>query len=274
MKIVAGIVLYNPNIDRLKLSIEELNKVVDMICLVDNGSSNINEINSIINNKVYIIKNHNNLGIAKALNQLIDYALDNKTTYLLTLDQDSIFLEESLRELLKYTYLENTALLCPIINDLNRNKMVSFSGQYREIDRCITSGTVMNLELCQKVGYFDEKMFIDYVDFDYCKRVINIGMKIVQVKDSIINHEIGKRSKKKLLFWIVYPTNHSPKRIYYYSRNILYYCKKFKKSMTLQEKMKEYIYMLWKFVSIVLYEENKTAKIRYFIKGINDNKKL
>lgn len=274
MKIVAGIVLYNPDIDRLKLSINQLKKVVDMIYLVDNGSSNIDEIDSLIDNKIYIIKNDNNLGIAKALNQLFDCAIRNHASYLLTLDQDSIFEEKRLRELLKYLNLENVALLCPVINDLNRNKIVNFSDQYREICRCITSGTLMNLELCQEVGYFDEKMFIDYVDFDYCKRVINARMKIVQVKDAIINHEIGKRSKKKLLFWTVYPTNHSSKRIYYYARNILYYCRKFKNSMTVKEKIKEYVYLFWKLVSIIFYEEKKGEKISEFFKGIKDSKHL
>lgn len=274
MKIVAGIVLYNPDISRLKSSINELNKVVDVICLVDNNSSNINEVEKLSNNKVKIIKNKTNLGIAKALNQLFDYALNNKASHLLTLDQDSVFLEKNLNKLLEYTYLENIALLCPIINDLNKNKTPNFKTNYREIDRCITSGTLMNIELCKEIGYFDEKMFIDYVDFDYCKRVRNNNMKIVQIKDSIINHEIGKRSKKKLLFLTVYPTNHSPKRIYYYARNIKYYCKKFKNSMTIKEKVKEYIYLIWKFTSIALYEENKYEKISFFIKGLKDSKHL
>lgn len=274
MRIVAGIVLYNPNINRLKLSIFELAKVVDMICLVDNGSFNIDEVSTLANEKINIIKNDNNLGIAKALNQLFNYALNNKASYLLTLDQDSIFSEMALNELLKYTNIENTAILCPIINDLNKNNKIKRNNDYKEVNRCITSGTLMNLKLCQKIGYFDEKMFIDYVDFDYCKRVKNKKMRIIQVNNSIIDHEIGKRSKRRFLFFQVYPTNHSPIRIYYYSRNIKYYCKKFKSEMTIKEKVKEYIYLMWKLLSVILYEKSKCQKISYFFKGIKDSKYL
>lgn len=274
MKVVAGIVLYNPDINRLKSSISELISEVDKICLIDNASLNINDIEKLATNNVFVIKNEKNFGIAKALNQLLDFSYQTKADYLLTLDQDSILKKSMLEIMLNYVNEKDVAMICPIINDLNRKKVIKQQNKIKELDRCITSGTLMNLELCKEIGYFDEKMFIDYVDFDYCKRIKLAGKKIIRVKGAVINHEIGKRSKHKFLFLTVYPTNHNSTRIYYYARNIKYYCRKYKNSMDFKEKLMEYMYLVWKFVSIILYEDYKKEKIKKFVIGLKDSKKI
>ena len=274
MKVVAGIVLYNPDINRLKSSISELISEVDKICLIDNASLNINDIEKLATNNVFIIKNEKNFGIAKALNQLLDFSYQTKADYLLTLDQDSVLEKSMLKIMLNYVGEKQVAMICPVINDLNRKNVVEQQNKIKEVERCITSGTLMNLKLCKEIGYFDEKMFIDYVDFDYCKRVKLAGKKIIRVKDAIINHEIGKRSKHKFLFFTVYPTNHNSTRIYYYARNIKYYLKKFNNQMTIKEKLIEYRYLFWKLFCIIFYEKQKEKKIRMFFKGIKDSKKM
>lgn len=273
MKLLAGIILYNPNIEHLKLSISELS-IPSEICLIDNGSKNIEEIRKLKNKKVKLIENSTNFGIAKALNQLLDYAQLNNFSNLLTLDQDSILKNEMLKNMTNYINKENVALICPLINDLNKNKRIVQNENVVEVKRCITSGTIMNLKECKKIGKFDEKMFIDYVDFDYCKRVLLNNKKIIRLKNAVIDHEVGKRSSRKFLFINVYPTNHNPKRIYFYARNIKYYMQKFSKEMSLIEKIVEYKYLSWKLISIILYEKNKREKIIMFYKGIRDSKKM
>ena len=46
MKYIAGIVLYNPDLGRLKENIESICKQVDKVILIDNGSDNRREIES------------------------------------------------------------------------------------------------------------------------------------------------------------------------------------------------------------------------------------
>ena len=48
MKYIAGIVLYNPDLGRLKENIESICKQVDKVILIDNGSDNIREIEDLI----------------------------------------------------------------------------------------------------------------------------------------------------------------------------------------------------------------------------------
>ena len=70
--IFAGIVLFNPEINRLKENITHILGQVNQLILVDNGSNNKEEIRSEIQNfdtdKIIYIDLHKNIGIAAALN--------------------------------------------------------------------------------------------------------------------------------------------------------------------------------------------------------------
>ena len=79
MKYIAGIVLYNPDLGRLKENIESICKQVDKVILIDNGSDNIREIEDLIKEYLncILLKNGENMGIAYALNQILKYAYEN-----------------------------------------------------------------------------------------------------------------------------------------------------------------------------------------------------
>lgn len=269
MDLAIGIVLFNPDIINLEKSINEILKVSNTIILIDNNSKNITEIKGLIKkyDKIILIENSNNFGIAKALNQILAKAYSTNSKYLLTLDQDSTLSKEDILKMLQYKNIKNVAIICPIINDLNKNKKMKQIEEYVEIDRCITSGSLMNLEICKTIGNFDEKMFIDYVDFEYCKRIKLQGFKIIRIRDAVINHEIGKRTKRKFLFMTVFPTNHNYKRTFYYVKNIRYYLKKYKRKMTFREKITEYKYLLWRLITILFYEKNKKMKLKSYFDG-------
>lgn len=171
MKLVAGIILYNPNMDILKKSIQALSDVVDMIILVDNASENIEDIQKLVNNDVILIKNNENLGVAEALNIMMDRSSKMRATNLLTLDQDSIIDKNMISKMKYYLTSSVIAIVCPRFIDVNKKKQRKVKSKIEYVNRCITSGSVMNLAICNKIGKFDASMFIDYVDFDYCKRI-------------------------------------------------------------------------------------------------------
>ncbi len=274
MKLSVGIVLYNPNIDNLKNNIKEIEEIADYIFLIDNNSKNFDLIKKIHKGNIIVKSNSSNLGIAKALNQILELSYEKNVDYLLTLDQDSILSKKTIEEMLKYVNNKDVAIVCPIINDLNRNKQAIQKEETLEVNRCITSGSLMNLKVCKDIGFFDEKMFIDYVDFDYCKRITLSNKKILRIKNAVLDHEIGKRSTRKFLFWQVYPTNHNANRIYFFSRNIKYYLRKYSKRLSFKEYLHDYIHLAWKLVCIILYENDKRNKIQKFFNGIKDSKKM
>ena len=275
MNFAIGIVLYNCNIDKICKTIEEYIKKAKNIILVDNNSENIQTIETIIKNykNIILIKNSKNEGIAVALNQILKTAYNKNVDYLLTLDQDSFLQFKYLEKMAEYIN-DDVAIVCPEIIDLNKKKNKIISSEYQSVPRCITSGSFMNLSVCKKIGDFDEKMFIDYVDFDYSKRITLAGYKIYKIKDCFLQHEIGKRTTRKFLWIDVYPTNHSEFRVYYYFRNMHYYYLKFKKQMKLKEKINEIVRICWKYVSIVLYEKDKIKKIKSANRGFADSKKM
>ncbi|MCA1386833.1 glycosyltransferase, partial [Bradyrhizobium sp. BRP05] len=73
MNICAGIVLFNPEIERLNENIEHIRKQVPMVILVDNGSSNLEDVKSLIYDlpNIILLENGKNLGIAQALNRIL-----------------------------------------------------------------------------------------------------------------------------------------------------------------------------------------------------------
>ena len=70
-KIAAGIVLYNPDIDRLKKNLEAIAPQVEKVFLVDNHSDHIENIKKLLEQfpVCELIENEKNAGIATALNQ-------------------------------------------------------------------------------------------------------------------------------------------------------------------------------------------------------------
>lgn len=273
--LTVGVVLYNFKLEKIKKIVEEYEKHVYKFIFVDNNSKNYNEAEEYFksNPNILIIKNDKNEGIAKALNQILEKAYEINAKYLLTLDQDSYIELDPLIKMEKFID-DDIAIICPEIYDLNKKYNKLLKNGNKEVTRCITSGSLMNLKVCKKIGYFDEKMFIDYVDFDYCKRIIMSNYKILKIKDCFLKHEVGKRTIKKFLWIYVYPTNHSPERNYYYMRNVRYYCLKHNKSMSTYEKLYEYIRIIWRYTSIILYEENKKEKIKAVNRGFKDAKEM
>lgn len=288
MKIAAGIVLMNPQIERLKNNISSVINQVDCLCLIDNHSENIAEIKQLVTkfNNIILIELDENKGIAFALNRIVDFADNNNCEWVLTLDQDSICPDNLIDEYKKYLGYDSTvAMFTPKIVDLNEGNgsAVDYKGDFEYVERCITSAGLLNVKSSRAVGNFDERMFIDYVDFDLCQNLLNHGYKILRVNTAELVHEvgnaqkitlfnrIGKVFKIKKLQKTVYTYNHSPLRTYYYVRNTLYYIAKYKDTINVAAEKRCLIrWLALKF----LFEKEKTAKIKATIKGIRDSKIL
>ena len=129
MKICAGIVLYNPDIDRLIENIDSINMQVKEIVLVDNASKNTQEIQDMILSKypeIVYIRNKINEGIAKALNQILNYSEKNGYEAFLTLDQDSICNSELVEKYLRINCPQIGQISCRIIDRLRDLMMIIY----------------------------------------------------------------------------------------------------------------------------------------------------
>lgn len=266
-KICAGIVLYNPDIDRLKENIEAIVEQVQVVYLQDNGSSNISHVEEFIKkqNKVILLKNPTNKGIAWALNRLCERGLKDGFDWILTLDQDSVCPENMISSF--ECYLKNTDMLCPKIVDRNYGLLDGSNLETEIVKECITSGCLLKLQSWEKINGFDEVMFIDGVDFEFCYRLGKAGMKILRVNGIILYHEIGNISTRKFFGLRVIVKNHSSFRKYYISRNIIYMARKRKNILLIIKGILQEIKLLG---IVLLYEEDKKNKIISILKGICD----
>lgn len=287
LKAAAGITLYQPNIERLKKNIDSIHPQVDCVYLVDNGSQNISQIKTLTQNyeNIKLIENGENLGIAKALNQMSESAFKDGFDWILTLDQDTVVESELIKKYSRYTEIDRVALLTPCIDDENEPDIIRSSVEvpYEPVKRCYTSASFTLLSAWKEVGGYDEKLFIDCVDFDYCTTLIEHGYCLIRDNEAVVYHRLGHAKEVRFFMPIgrffgihklkkpFYTYNHSPLRTYYYARNIKYYMYKHRNSINRFTEWRVYIQWL---VLKLGFESDKFKKLKAIIKGRIDANKM
>lgn len=269
MNVIAGIVTFNPNIDKLKENLSSVISQVDEIVIADNGSANVVEIEKLIDkyDGLQLINNKKNLGIAAALNQLCHYGKEKGYQWILTLDQDSVCPHDMLEHLVS-SIKPNTAIVAPNIIYRNNAEYAEQgeSGAY-EVAWVITSASLTNLNVWEHIGGFDEALFIDGVDKDFCFRARLAGYVILKCYDTILLHELGNLKCIKVFGKVIYVTHHSAGRKYYMARNAIYLDKKY----GTREAFRSIIKLVTK---TVLFEKQKIDKSFQILGGVVDGMKM
>lgn len=270
--IIAGIVLFNPNITRLNENINSVINQVDKVVLINNASSNFNDVITCISNykKCYLINNDSNLGIATALNQLVNYAYKQGCDWVLTLDQDSVCKPNLLNYYKEYINAEKVAMMSCLIKDRNFSleEDQGCNGEFDYIKTCITSGSFLNVKRCMEVGGFDNKMFIDRVDTDMCYTLREHGYKVIKVNYLGLLHEVGYKTRtKRILGKEVVIFNHSAFRSYYIIRNAIYFVRKHKKYINVR---RTYFSAYRRILVFIFFEDDKWKKFKASIRGLID----
>lgn len=271
-KVLAGIVLFNPDIERLQQNINAIKGQVDKLILVDNGSTDTQYKKLLDISDVEYVGNDSNKGIAFALNQILQYAYDNDYSWALTLDQDSVVAQNLMSVYSGIAKKDEVGIVCCKTIDRNFTELHQNEIEPdREVRYCITSASLTNVEAWKKTGGFDESMFIDWVDWDICIALRHHGYKIIKTDRTHILHELGTNTRIKRVgkyqFLIL---NRSSFRYYYVSRNWIYLGRKWKEE-NLTVKLLQVIKML---LIAMVYESNKWENLKAFVKGTLDGFKM
>ena len=180
MMIIAGIVLYNPDISRLKENISAIRPQVDKVVLIENGSSDLTYLDS-FSHDLELIVNNENMGIAYALNQVLQYSQEQGAEWALTLDQDSVVPYNLIETYSRLSSLSNVGMISCKIVDRNcgeTSELKSKTSGYEEVPMCITSASMLKVSAWKEVGGFANEFFIDSVDFDMCFSLKENGYRI------------------------------------------------------------------------------------------------
>ena len=93
---------------------------------------------------------------------------------------------------------------------------------YSEVYSVITSGSLMPIAVYNEVGAFRDDYFIDFVDIEYCFRVLSNGYYVYISRDPLITHKIGDGTTHSMLKIANTGTSdHSATRRYYMARNLV-----------------------------------------------------
>lgn len=277
--VTAIVSLYNPN-EKVIDNVCTVASQVDRVILCDNSKESKRELFSCIKNVQYIGFGAN-LGLSKAFNIVLKDKKYNwkQEDIIVFFDQDSSvsdnYIEQIVDEFVELRHLgykigclgpvfynsSNGTLEKPKIKSLMKEKTY-------KVKNIITSSLVTQYKVLNEVNFWNENIFLDFVDWDFCWRIQKAGYGCFITERVILQHSVGSGEKKigpiKLRIG-------APFRVYYQTRDALYLLEE--DYVPLKMRIKLISTITVRPVIHYLFLEDKNKRKEYYSKGIKDYKK-
>ena len=226
LKLAGVVILYHPDLSKTIENIATYASQLNKLYLFDNSvqpSMDVSKDLAHLKIPIEYITTGTNEGIAKRLNEASHKARQESYDFLLTMDQDSSFKPgdfEKYKSLIQSSNNSNVA-------QYGVNHQPDFTPAKdlpEEALALITSGSILNLSLTDKVGVFNEYFFIDFVDTEFSYRVIQNGYINLMFSNIVLNQSLGTLIEGRSLVSLKKSKRiiHSPIRVFYVIRNGLY----------------------------------------------------
>lgn len=277
-RVLAVVISYNPD-HRLPRHLQALISQCDAVVVIDNGSSNLAWVENVTaQTRSRLISNGTNLGVAAALSQAARIAQEGDFYWLATFDQDSLCPPGAISALLKLHEAHPQRNRIGILALSHRDRatgrdyhhhldiLVNGAG-WRSVRSTITSGSLVRVGLFEQVGHFDDGLFIDSVDHEFCLRMRKHGWLVIEGQQQILEHSIGEATEHSLAGRRIVCTHHSPLRRYYMTRNQLEVCGR---NLLVDPiwATKGLLQFTAGSIAALLYEQDKLAKLRAMLTGV------
>lgn len=279
--VISIIVIYKPNLINLKKIAYKHSLNFKSTLLINNSPSY--DLSNLNFESIKIINNKKNLGLAKALNIGILCAKKSNFKYVALFDQDTLLPSNFSKKMILFinnynsnNHKDNILLFCPNFynlltdryNTIKIVKLLRIKSYYHDSNKIsfptysITSGSITPIINFNKIGLFDENLFIDLIDTEWCLRAQYYGYKIVQNNRLVIKHNLGQSYIKLFSRKIQI---HSPLRLYYFFRNsfYLYYLP----HISINWIISDIIRNLFRFIFYMLFVKKRGIYFKYIIKG-------
>lgn len=286
LKVVSLLVLYFPDREIVR-RVENTLAQCDFLIVYDNTTyenGSCFDYPYAEDERILYVSENKNMGIGEALSFARRYSIANDFDFLLTLDQDTDLPQDYVNNMLSLPYLKSEhAIFGPRFYDRNNNRYAKFpikhgqlpirkelksKGEPEEAFCIITSGAFHRVSSLQDLGDFRSDFFIDYVDNEYCLRAWLKGYKVLVCPDVCIEHSLGNRTVTRGALKFS-PTNYSPVRKYYITRNRLVVYR--------QYFLKFPVMIAYDFSALILdlfrvffFEKEKKKKLKAYLNGISD----
>lgn len=273
VKVSVLFVIYNPNQKEI-LHIKEVAANTQAV-IVDNSSSRSTELKS--EGNLHYLYLGGNKGIAEAQNVGINFITSHiNAKYIVFFDQDSV-VDNNYTNAICSEFervcknRSNLAILGPTVirkDDgtvyapfIRKETKDSYGFTVRR--EIISSGSCIPTSIIHAVGCNNPKLFIDYVDFDWCWRANSQGYICGITSKVKIYHKVGKHELHIGSYRVIIS---SPKRYFYSYRNYLWLCRK--KYVPCDWKIKTGIKALARLFYFPLLVRNGIEIWKYMIKGV------
>ena len=277
MNIVALVTLYNPD-EKIAERIEKLSNQVSKVVLLDNSPElQCENLFSSAENVVYHFFGKN-LGLSSAFNWALK-SLDfiKHSDYVLFFDQDSC-VTENLVHILVSDFEElsrNYKVGCigPVYFDSTKKEISGINKRCVKIDEdiykiseIITSSMLTTYDVLEKIGFWNESIFLDYADFELCWRMKKYGFETFISKKAVLNHSLGVGVLKCRFVFNEMTFNYStPLREYYQTRAAI---KLLKRNYVPSNWRRNFVFNLTVRIFLyIFYLPHKLTRLKYFFIG-------
>jgi rhamnosyltransferase len=241
-KVCAIVVSFFPDVAMLVRLFAATTPQVDALVVVDNGTIDaaFDQLCAHVDSeKIVILKQLRNIGLAAAFNHGITWARKNGYSHVLLLDQDSEPSPGMVGDLMQAFAFASAgrriAAVGPRFHDVREDRYAPFvcigfpvsrkiygagNDGLVDCDFLISSGSLIPLEVLDEIGTMDEGLFIDMVDLYWCFRARAKGYALIGVSTTTMHHRLG-HSRRRLPFGLGHIVVHDPTRLYYIMRNRL-----------------------------------------------------
>jgi rhamnosyltransferase len=198
--VIAVIPAFRPD-DGLLRGVQSLTPQVESIIIVDDGSpeGSAEVMDSAVAAGVEVIRSDSNLGIAAALNTGIRLALKRGADFVLTVDQDTELPPHYVADCVAAFQIAAPETQLGIVSTDRVNGQPSIPERYTAeglgiVREAIQSGFLISANCLAECGLFDERLFIDCVDTEYCLRIARHGYQIAVGPGTDITHSLGEQA--------------------------------------------------------------------------------
>ena len=194
-----------------------------IIYIIDNNSQDntIEILKENTDSRIELVKNKENVGVAKANNQGIKLALKDNCTQVLIINNDVEFEKQLFEKMIQIQKDKNCSLVVPkmmyfnnpdyiwyagsdfikkkgflpIHKGIKQKDSTQFDGVY-PVEYAPTCCLLVKKEVFQDVGMMDEKYFVYFDDTDFSYRVLKDGRhKLFYFSDTKFYHKVGSLTK-------------------------------------------------------------------------------